>query len=79
MDQGRQVGGEDDETELPSVPRERCAVSAGRRFERTNSMRCCMEDEGGPLAVALQEEAANHRKVRRSRAVRAERCGKGAT
>jgi hypothetical protein len=26
--------------------------------------------------VALQEEATNHRKVRRSRAVRAERCGK---
>jgi len=42
-------------------------------------MRRCMEDEGGPLAVALQEEAVNHRKVRRSRAVRAERCGKDAT
>jgi hypothetical protein len=39
--------------------------------------RCCMDDEGGPLAAALQGEAANHRKVRRSRAVRAERCGKG--
>jgi hypothetical protein len=36
-----------------------------------------MDDEGGPLAAALQGEAANHRKVRRSRAVRAERCGKG--
>ena len=39
--------------------------------------RCCMDDEGGPLAAALQGEAANHRKVRRSRAVRVERCGKG--
>lgn len=36
-----------------------------------------MGDEGRPLAAALQGEAANHRKVRRSRAVRAERCGKG--
>ena len=36
-----------------------------------------MDDEGGPLAAALQGEAANHCKVRRSRAVRAERCGKG--
>ena len=39
--------------------------------------RCCMDDEGGPLAAALQGEAANHCKVRRSRAARAERCGKG--
>jgi len=38
-----------------------------------------MDDEGRSLAVALQGEAANHRKVRRLRAVRAERCGKGAT
>jgi hypothetical protein len=36
-----------------------------------------MDDEGGLLVAALQGEAANHRKVRRSRAVRAERCGKG--
>ena len=36
-----------------------------------------MDDEGRPLAAALQGEAANHRKVRRLRAVRAERCGEG--
>jgi hypothetical protein len=41
-------------------------------------MRCCIGDGGWPSAVALQGEAANHRKVRRSRAGRAERCGKGA-
>lgn len=39
-------------------------------------MRRCIGDGGRPSAVALQEEAANHRKVRRSRAARAERCGK---
>ena len=27
-----------------------------------------MEDEGRPLEAALQEEASNHRKLRRSRA-----------
>jgi len=40
------------------------------------SKRRCAEDGGRPSALALQEEGANHRKVRRSRAVRAERCGK---
>jgi hypothetical protein len=47
------------------------------------SMRCCTGDGGAgrrlsrwPSVVALQEEATNHPKVRRSRAVRAERCGK---
>lgn len=39
-------------------------------------MRRCMGDGGRPSALALQEESANHRKVRWSRAVRAERCGK---
>jgi hypothetical protein len=39
-------------------------------------MRRCIGDGGRPSALALQEESANHRKVRRSRAVRAERCGK---
>ena len=45
-------------------------------------MRCCIGDGGaGPLgwwssAVALQGEAANHRKLRRSRAVRGERLRK---
>jgi hypothetical protein len=38
--------------------------------------RRCTGDGGRPSALALQEESANHRKVRRSRAVRAERCGK---
>jgi len=36
----------------------------------------CVGDGGRSSVVALQEEAANHPKVRRSRAVRAERCGK---
>jgi hypothetical protein len=41
-------------------------------------MRCfrCTGDGGGPSAIALQGEIANHPKVRRSRAVRAERWGK---
>src|SRR6478672_3460258 len=43
------------------------------------SKRCCAGDGGRPSALALQEEGANHRKVRRSRAVRAERCGKRRT
>jgi hypothetical protein len=37
---------------------------------------CCTGDGGRSSVVALQEEATNHPKVRRSRAVRAERCGK---
>jgi hypothetical protein len=46
------------------------------------SMRCRARDGGAglfvrwPSVVALQEEATNHPKVRRSRAVRAERWGK---
>jgi hypothetical protein len=47
------------------------------------SMRCCAGDGGAgrlfvrwPSVVALQEEATNHPKVLRSRAVGAERCGK---
>jgi|SRR5271155_1046228 len=47
------------------------------------SMRCCARDGGvgwlfvrWPSVVALQEGATNHPKVRRLRAVRAERCGK---
>ncbi len=39
-------------------------------------MRRCTGDGGRPSVIALQEEVTNHRKVRRSRAVRAERCGK---
>lgn len=38
--------------------------------------RRCTGDGGRPSALALQEESANHPKVRRSRAVRAERWGK---
>ncbi len=41
--------------------------------------RCCIGDGGRPSVVALQEEATNHPKVRRSRAVRAERWGKRRT
>jgi hypothetical protein len=39
-------------------------------------MRCRVRDGGRPSVVALQEEATNRPKVRRSRAVRAERWGK---
>jgi hypothetical protein len=42
-------------------------------------MRRCIDDGGRPSVVALQEEATNHPKVRGSRAVRAERCGKRRT
>jgi hypothetical protein len=41
-------------------------------------MRCCMSDGGWPSAVALQGEAANHRKVLRSKAVVLSVAGKGA-
>lgn len=41
--------------------------------------RRCTGDGGRPSVVALQEEATNHPKVRRSRAVRAERWGKRRT
>lgn len=40
---------------------------------------CCMGDGGRSSVVALQEVITNHPKVRRSRAVRAERCGKRRT
>ena len=53
-----------------------CAVNAERRLKRIDLMRCRMRDEGWPLAVALQEVAANRPEVRRLRAVRAERRGK---
>jgi hypothetical protein len=39
-------------------------------------MQCRIGDGGRSSVVALQEGATNHRRVRRSRAVRAERCGK---
>jgi hypothetical protein len=39
-------------------------------------LRCCAGDGGRPSVAALQEEATNHPKVRRSRAARAERWGK---
>src|ERR1700733_2130875 len=38
-------------------------------------MQCRVRDGGRPSAVVLQGEIANHPKVRRLRAVRAERCG----
>lgn len=41
--------------------------------------RRCRGDGGRPSVAALQEEATNHPEVRRSRAVRAERCGKRRT
>jgi hypothetical protein len=40
-------------------------------------LRCCVGDGGRSSVVALQEGATNHRMVRRSRAVCAERYGKG--
>ena len=51
-------------------------MNAERRLKRIDLMRCRMRDEGWPLAVALQEVAANRPEVRRLRAVRAERRGK---
>jgi hypothetical protein len=39
-------------------------------------LRCCVGDGGRPSVVAVQAGIANHRKVRRLRAVRAERYGK---
>jgi hypothetical protein len=39
-------------------------------------MRCRAGDGGRSSVVALQEGATNHHKVRRLRAIRAERCGK---
>ncbi len=41
-----------------------------------SSMRCYAGDGGRPSVVAVQAEITNHRKVRRSRAARAERYGK---
>ena len=35
---------------------------------RSGGGRCCARDGGRPSAVALQEEAANHRELRRLRA-----------
>ena len=63
----------------------RANTNAKRRIDvegGTALMRCCIGDGGaGPSdwwssAVALQGEAANHRKLRRSRAVRGERLRK---
>ncbi len=63
-----------------------CAPRTQRRLEveRTNQMRCCTRDGGvGRLcrrtsAAALQEEAANHPELLRSRAVVVSVVGKGA-
>jgi len=63
----------------------RANTNATRRIDvegRTELMRCCIGDGGaGQLgwwssAAALQGEVANHRKLRRSRAVRGERLRK---
>jgi hypothetical protein len=35
---------------------------------RSAGWRCCVRDGGWPSVVALQEEAANHRELRRLRA-----------
>ena len=58
-------------------------VKEGEEMIGSFSMRCCARDGGAgrrlsrwPSVVALQEEATNHPKVRRLRAVRAERWGK---
>ena len=43
-------------------------VKEGFDVAKTDLERCCMRDGGGPPVAALQGEAANHRKLRRSRA-----------
>ncbi len=40
-------------------------------------MRCCVGDGVRSFGAVLQGEASNHRRLRRLRAVRGERCGKG--
>ncbi len=47
-----------------------CAMSVKEGFDvaKTVLERCCTRDGGGPPVAALQGEAANHRKLRRSRA-----------
>jgi hypothetical protein len=58
-------------------------VKEGEEMIGLFSMRCCAGDGGAgrlfvrwPSVVTLQEEATNHPKVLRSKAVGAERCGK---
>ena len=44
------------------------SVKEGFDVAKTVLERCCTRDGGGPPVAALQGEAANHRKLRRSRA-----------
>ena len=47
-----------------------CATTARRSAYDLSTLKqpCCTQDEGRPLAAALQEEAANHLTLRGSRA-----------
>ena len=47
-----------------------CATTARRSVYDVSTLKqpCCTQDEGRPLAAALQEEAANHLTLRGSRA-----------
>jgi len=53
-----------------SVCRRLCATTARRSVYDVSTLKqpCCTQDEGRPLAAALQEEAANHLTLRGSRA-----------
>src|SRR5512132_184206 len=50
--------------------RRSCATTARRSVYDVSTLTqpCCTQDEGRPLAAALQEEAANHLTLRGSRA-----------
>ena len=56
-----------------------CAMNVKEGFDvaKTLRERCCTRDGGGPPVAALQGEAANHRKLRRSRAGVVSVAGKG--
>ena len=55
---------------LPALRRRLCATTARRSAYDLSTLKqpCCTQDEGRPLAAALQEEAANHLTLRGSRA-----------
>ncbi len=52
----------------PHRTRRSVCATKGSANEVTLALLCCIEDEGRPLRAAFQEEASNHRKLRRSRA-----------
>ena len=55
---------------------EEASSREGQVMVMVSLLRCCVRDGGRPSVVAVQAEITNHPKVRRSRAVRVERCGK---